>query len=260
MSVTESGIDRVRAFGLAAGIGADGELVNSPLVVLVKWRSEHESKLHQVYVNGRFAGITRYLRQRAMVVAIPSGDSAAARIEIYAVEPSQANIDFSDDIESFEQNSRVRIQWSRSLSLPFRGYAKVYADGGDGEIDYDVAVSAEAIQLWPGWQDKGGFGLSRFAKSDFGFDGSAAVGFGNGSFGYGEFGFDADLITWESRELETGLHRFAVKITDRFGNDSDAAETEQAIVIRSAECVEALGVDSYDQEHDVFVLGVNRLN
>jgi len=36
-------------------------------------------------------------------------------------------------------------------------------------------------------------------------------GFGRGLFGEGEFGFDADEISWESGELETGKHRFCGK-------------------------------------------------
>ena len=256
VSFTGSGIDRVRAFGLAAGFGADGGFINTPLSVLVKWRSEHEGKLHQIYVNGKLTGVTGNCRERMLVAGIPSGDLAAARIEVYAVEPSQGNIDFSEDIKLFDQAGRVRIEWPRYLSLPFAGCASVYSDGGEGEIDYDSAVNIEPIQLWPAWQDQGGFGLSRFGISDFGFDGSAAVGFGNGSFGYGEFGFDADLVTWDSCELETGLYQFGVKVMGRFGNYSGASETGEILVIRSAKPVEALEVDSYDQEHEELLLSV----
>jgi hypothetical protein len=256
VSFIGSGIDRVRAFGLAAGVGADGRFINAPLSVLVKWRSEHEDKLYQVYVDGKFAGVTQNYRERMMVVAIPSEDLAAARIEVYAVEPSQGSIDFSRDMGSFDQAGRVKIEWPRYLYLPFAGYTWVYSDGGDGEIDYDTVVNTEPIKLWPAWQDKGGFGLSRFGRSDFGFDGSAAVGFGNGSFGYGEYGFDADLIVWDSDELETGLYQFGVKVMDRFGNYSDTSETGEILVVRSAQPAEALEVDSYDQEQDELLLSV----
>jgi hypothetical protein len=257
MSFVESGIDRVRAFGLASGIGADGEYVNEPLSVLVKWRSEHEDKLHQVYVNGRFAGVTKYPRQRSMVVGICSRNWSAAQIKVYGVSPAQGDVDFSDEIEMSENTGRVRIEWPRYLSLPFKGTTEVFSDGGEGEVEYAAPVSIEPIQLWPCWQDKGGFGMSRFGRSDFGFDGSAAVGFGIGSFGYGDFGFDADLVTWESSELETGLYKFGVKITDRFGNDSETMETEQLMVIRSAKSAIALEVDSYDAEQGRLVLEVS---
>jgi hypothetical protein len=256
VSFIGSGIDRVRAFGLAAGVGADGRFINSPLSVLIKWHSEHKDKLHQVYVDAKFAGVTWNCLERIMVVAIPSGDLAAARIEVYAVEPSQSNIDFSEEIGLFAQAGRVRIEWPRYLSLPFVGHAQIYSDGGEGEIDYDTTMNSEPIQLWPAWQDKGGFGMSRFGQSDFGFDGSAAVGFGNGSFGYGEYGFDADLIVWDSVELETGLYQFGVKVMDRFGNYSDASETGEILVVRPAQSAEALEVDSYDQEQNKLLLSV----
>ena len=257
VSLIGGGINQVRAFGLAAGVGSDGGFINTPLSVLIKWCSEHEGKLHQVYVNGKLAGVTRNWQERMLVAAIPSGDLAAVRIEVYAVEPSQSNIDFSEDMGTFDQAGRVRIEWPRYLSLPFEGCASVYSDGGQGEFDYDTVVNSESIQLWPAWQDKGGFGLSGFGRSDFGFDGSAAVGFGNGSFGYGEFGFDADLVTWESCELETGVYQFGVKVMDRFGNYSSASETEEILVIRSAKPAEVLEVDSYDQGQDELLLSVN---
>ena len=191
-----------------------------------------------------------------LVAAIPSEDLTAARIEVYAVEPSQSNIDFSEEIGLFAQVGRVRIEWPRYLSLLFVGHAQVYSDGGEGEIDYDTVVNSEPIPLWPAWQDKGGFGLSEFGKSDFGFDGSAAVGFGNGSFGYGEFGFDADLVTWDSYELKTGLYQFGVKVKDQFGNYSGASETEEILVICPAKPAEELEVALYDQEQDELLLSI----
>ena len=256
MSFVSDGIDRVRAFGLAAGVSADGRTVDAPQSVLVKWRSEYKDKLHQVYINGKFAGVTGSCRERMMVVAIPSEHTTAVCIEVYAVDSSRGNVDFSEDIKLVNQACRVRIQWPRFLSLPFEGCANIYSDYGEGGIDYETVLNTERIRLWPAWQDKGGFGLCRFAQSDFGFDGSAAVGFGLGSFGYGEFGFDADLITWDSGELETGLYKFAVKIIDRFGNSSSASETEEILVIRPARPAESLEVDSYEQEQDELLLSV----
>jgi hypothetical protein len=68
MGLYSSGIDRVMAFKLAAGVGRDGRSVDEPLSVLVKWRSGHDGKLHQVYVNGEFAGVTSDFEQRMLVV------------------------------------------------------------------------------------------------------------------------------------------------------------------------------------------------
>jgi len=256
MGLVSSGIDRVRAFALAAGVRADGEAISEPQSALVKWRSEHEDKLCQIYVNGELAGVTTDYRQRYMIVPICSLWSSAVRIEVFAVEASEANVNFSSQVQSRSQAGRVKLGWARSMDLPFEGTAQVYSDGGSGEIDYENPVSKEDIQLWPSWQDKVGFGLSWFGEGDFGYEGSAAVGFGRGLFGEGEFGFDADEISWESGELETGKHKFAVKVTDRFGQDSDAQETGQITVIRRATPAEGLEVGSYDKAEDRLVLSV----
>jgi len=256
MGIVSNGIDRVRAFVLAAGVRADGSAIGEPQSALVRWRSEHEDKLCQVYVNNKLAGVTTDYEQRSMIIPIRSAWSSAVRIEVFAVEASEAHIDFSSQLPSWQQAGRAKISWPRSMLLPFEGTAQIYSDGGCGEIDYDNPVSKEDIQLWPSWQDKVGFGLSWFGEGDFGYEGSAAVGFGRGLFGEGEFGFDADEVGWESCELETGKHKYAVKVTDRFGQESDAQETGQITVIRRAIPVEGLEVGSYDKAEDRLVLSV----
>lgn len=257
MGLVSYGIDRVRAFALAAGVRAEGGAVNEPFGALVKWRSGHEDKLCQVYVNGQLAGVTTEFKQQSMIVPVRSCWSSAVRIQVYAVEASEANVDFSSELQSQPQAGRVKISWLRSISLPLEGTAQVYSDEASGEIDYENPVNREDIQLWPSWQDKYGFGLGRFGEGDFGYDGAAAVGFGKGAFGEGEFGFDADEINWISGELETGKYRFAVKITDRFGQAGDAQETDEITVIRPARPAEKLEVDSYDNAEDRLVLCIS---
>jgi hypothetical protein len=257
MGLVSSGIDRVRAYALAAGVRADGSSASEPFGVLVKWRSEYEDKLYQVYVNGELSGITTDFRQRGMIVPILSAWSSAVRIEVFAVEPSEAHIDFSSQLPSRQQAGRIRLGWLRSMALPFEGTAQIFSDGGGGQIDYDEPASREDIQLWPSWQDKFGFGLGQFGEGDFGYEGSAAVGFGMGLFGEGEFGFDADQVSWASGELETGRHKFAVKVKDRFGQVSNPEETGEITVIRTATPAKGLEVDSYDKVEDELVLNVN---
>ena len=258
MSLVRSGIDRVRAFGLAGGISSDGISFDEPMSVVVKWRSQNTDKLHQVYVNGRLAGVTADCQQRQAIVAIPLSLFGAVRIEVFAVEASEADVDFSDQLDSGGQAGRIKVSWLRGLSLPFCGQAEIYSNAGSGEINYDGAVSREPVLLWPGWQDKGGFGLSRFARSDFGYDSSASVGFGRGLFGEGEFGFDADEIGWVSGQLATGVYKFGVKVRDRLGNcDGDENESGQVTVIRSALPAGELTVNSYDKVQNSLVLDIN---
>ena len=257
MGLISNGIERVRAFALASGIGANGGVVNEPVSVLVKWRSEHEDKLHQVYINGELAGITADCQQRMIVVAIRSVLTSSARVEVYGVELCERNIDFSGELGSFGQMGRVEISWPRELSLPFEGEGQVFSDGGSGQINYASPVTSEGLRLWPGWQDKGGFGLSRFGLSDFGYDGSAGVGFGQGCFGQGQFGFDADQIKWQSSELITGRYKFGVKVMDQAGNSSSGIETETITVIRTAQGAKKLEDESYDKGQNKLILSVN---
>jgi hypothetical protein len=257
MGLTSSGIDRVRAYALAQGVRADGSSASEPFGALVKWRSEYEDKFFQVYVNGNLAGVTTGFEQRSIIVPIPSVWSSAARIEVFAVEPSEANVDFSEEMQFRPQAGRVKLSWLRSMALPFEGTVQVYSDGGSGEIDYDERESKEDIELWPSWRGKFGFGLGSFGEGDFGYDGSAALGFGAGLFGEGKFGFDADQVSWVSGELETGRHKFAVKVTDRFGQVSDSQETGEITVIRMATPAKRLEVDSYDKAEDRLMLCIN---
>ena len=111
--------------------------------------------------------------------------------------------------------------------------------------------------MWPGWQDKAGFGMSRFGLGDFGYDGAAAIGFGKGSFGYGQFGFDEDPIEWVSKTLPAGTYKFAVKVTDRFGNQSIASQTGEVTVIPLARPAEGLEVSSYDKQTNQLVLNIS---
>ena len=68
MGLISIGIDGVMAFELPTGVWADGEITAGPRVCLVRWRSSLVDKIHQVYVNGRFAGATVEGRQRQIVV------------------------------------------------------------------------------------------------------------------------------------------------------------------------------------------------
>ncbi len=253
MGLVGTGVDRVRAFGLAAGVADDGATLGEPLSVLVAWRSEHEDKLHQVYVNGELAGVTCEFAQRMLVIALLSSWSSALRIEVYAVDPCEAHIDFGGEVDGGGQKGRVEIGWLRRMELPTDGVGRVYSNNGAGAVDYDAAASGE-IENWRAWQDKGGWGLSRFGLSDFGFDGSAAVGFGLGVFGRGEFGFDADWIQWVSGELANGLYKLGVKVADAFGNESGGVESDEVAIVRAAGGVDEIAVESYDENTDELVI------
>ncbi len=182
MGLISEGIDRVMVLELPAGIGADGDIFASPKSGLVKWHSSWSDKLHQVYVNGRSGGATVDVEQRELVVQAPSSFETAVRIEVFAVEPSEADVDFSSELDGpFGESGRVKISLLRSQGLPADGRFEVYCDNGTGQVDYGQPIGG--MRIWPCQQDKAGWGLSRFGESDFGYDWSAGTGFGRGSFG-----------------------------------------------------------------------------
>jgi len=254
-----SGIDKIRAFALPVGIGTDGQVISEPQAVLVRWHSEWTDKLYQIYVNGEYAGATVDAEQRKMIIHMRSSWQRAVRIEVFAIEPGQANLDFSEGLETAKRNSgRVKISWPRLHNLPMGAAAQIFSNNGSGNIDYGQPATSRPVRIWPAWQDKGGFGFGMFGESDFGFDGSAAVGFGRGAYGLGEFGFDADMMNWRSSELETGDYKFAVKISDMFGNENEGLnETETITVIPGPKPAEEVTITSFDKETNELVLSVS---
>ena len=256
MSLIAEGIDRVRALELPAGIGSDGNSFGCPRAALVRWRSNWSGKLYQVYVNGEYAGGTFDIRQRQLIVPVPSSFETAVRIEVFAVTPSDACIDHHDELTSNVATGRVKLRLLRSQYLPVDSTIQIYFDNATGVIDYEDAISAEPIAVWPSVYDKAGFGMSNFGQGDFGYDSAGAVGFGLGDFGLGQFGLDADSIEWLSSQLSKGTYKFAVIVTDANGNESIAAETGAIDVIPAATPAEKLSIWQYDKTTNELILSI----
>ncbi len=248
MTVISEGISRVRAFALPAGLSCDGHVSQLVCATVVKWHSMYNDMLYQVYVNGKFAGATVEPTQRQIVVPIPLSQKTAVRIEVFAVESRFADIDFSDCFIRQTYAGRVKIEFPRTDNLPL-----------DGNVDYYLGVermNERQIKIHPESADKSGFGLSCFGFSEFGYDGSAAIGFGKGNFGCGWFGFDADMLSWQSKQLQTGEYKFGVKIIDDCGNETQEIETEQLTVVTPAEPAESLGIKSFDKQSGKLILQI----
>jgi len=257
MSLYSNGIDSVRAFDLPAGIRADGQFVKEPHVALVKWRSTWSDKFHQVYVNSRYAGTTLDSQQRLLLVPVPMSLECPVRIEVFAVDPEYADTDFSSELEQPPvDNGRVKITLLRSQNLAMDATANIYFDNGTGQIDYENPITNTPLRIWPAWQDKAGFAMSRFGLSDFGWDSAAAVGFGKRSFGYGQFGLDADTIEWTSPILPGGTYKFGIKIRDASGRQSTGSETGPITVTPAARPADRLSVSSFDKQTNQLVLNV----
>lgn len=257
MSLISNGINSVRAFSLPGGVFADGRAVAIPRIALVQWRSVLQEVFYQVYVNGQYAGTTLDTEQRKMIVPLPGSLDYPVRIEVFAVKAQYADIDFSDELDVLPgDGGRVRISMLRSQDLPPGATTQIYFDNGTGEIDYENPLTDSPVHLWSAWQDKTGFGMSRFGVSDYGYDSAAAIGFGKGSLGNGRFGLDADITVWTSPPLKAGIYRFAVIVTDKEGNESSVSETGPITVTPAARPAERLEISSFDKQANELVLKI----
>lgn len=257
MSLISNGINSVRAFSIAAGIWTDGRDIQAPRTALVKWCSVLKEVYYQVYVNGTYSGTTLSTEQRRMIVPVPVSFNSAIKIEVFAVKPEHADIDFSDELsDSIGDSGRVKITMLRSQNLPAGATAFIYYDNGTGQIDYENPINETPVRIWPAWQDKAGFGMSRFGFGDFGYDSAAAVGLGKGCFGVGQFGLDEDLIQWISPPLYAGVYKFAIKVIDEIGNGSSIVETEPVTVIPMPRPAEKLKMVSYDKQENQLILEI----
>lgn len=258
MPLSRAGIQDVRLCVLPDAIASDGPSVELSRSALITWRSGLEGRLYQVYLNGRLAGITVDAQQRQMVVQAPSSFEAAVRVEVVSVEPREAHVDFSAQIDPPSNlSARVKLVFLRSQDLPVGATLNVYFDGGTGQIDYGQALNESPITVWPCPQDKAGFGLSRFGEGDFGWDSAAAIGFGKGCFGYGQFGLDADAIEWISPPLAEGTYRFGVKAIDPAGNMSAACEMGPLTIVPPARPAARLDIASFDEQTGRVTLNVS---
>jgi len=248
MSIVREGTEDVRAFVLPDGYATDGRGAFVSRAALVAWHSTLSGMLYQVYVDGCYAGTTVDPQQRQLVVLTPVSFASAVRVEVVAVEPADAHVDFASELnEGVIDDARVSLTLLRSQTLPAAAVANVYWDHGTGTVDYDVPLNRVPMTIWPSWQDKSGFGMAPWGTGDFGHDAAASVGFGRGAFGHGQFGLDADVLQWVSAELPLGRYRFGVKIVDAEGNVSTPVETDPITVVPPAKPAARIDLAAYDE-------------
>ncbi|MEN6332801.1 MAG: hypothetical protein ABFE01_00985 [Phycisphaerales bacterium] len=257
MRLHRDGIEDVRAVLLPDAIAADGCGAVIGGAALVTWHSSHAAMHHQVYLNNSLAGATFDVEQRQLVVQLPTSFLSAVHVEVVAVEPEDAHLDLSDELDPLPAGGRVRLVLLRSQALPPKAHFNVYFDNGSGHIDYDAPLNASPISVWPCPQDKAGFAMAAFGTDDFGYDSAACVGFGRGRLGEGPFGMDADAIEWISPPLPLGRYRFGVKIVDACGNGSVAGETDPIAVIPPPQPAAALCVASFNPQTNELVLRIS---
>lgn len=257
MRLHRDGIENVRAIPLPEAIAAEGCGAAVAGAALVTWHSSHAGMLHQVYLNGRLAGATLDVEQRQFVVQPPTSFLSAVRVEVVAVEPQDAHLDLSDELDPPPTAERIRLVVLRSQTLPSGASLNLYFDGGAGAVDYGKPLNASPIPVWPCPQDKAGFSMARFGEGDFGSDGAACVGFGKGRFADGPFGMDADAIEWISPPLPLGRYRFGVKVLDAGGNESPAGETAAIAIAPAVRPAARLSIAAFNPQTHQLTLRVS---
>jgi len=197
------GIARIRTRPLVLDI-VRGEPVAAPGALEVTWDSTQDGRCHQVYVNGRLAGVTARPEDRYLVVSGPvgrDGAQGALFIEVIAIDAADRATDFSDELTGFPEagGSRVRLTWQAGTYLdPNLDSFDVFGDGRTGTVDYTSPLSESPIPARPG--------------------GVLPWGFGCGGYGVGGYGESAAVYEFTTDELEPGAWRLAVVAADAAGN------------------------------------------
>jgi hypothetical protein len=212
VSYTTEGITHVRLCPLALDV-IRGEPVAAAGAVEVVWDSTQGSRWHQMYVNGRLAGVTPQIEDRRLVVSEPvgrGGMQSTLLVEVIAVDATDRWTDFGDELSGLGQNRgpRVRLTWQGGLYLdPNLESFDVFADGRTGAVDYTAPLNESPIPAKPGGQSPWGFGC--------------------GGYGLGAYGQSAARYEWTTDVLEPGTWRLAVVAVDAAGNRlATAAEIE----------------------------------
>jgi len=250
-----TGIDKVRATVWPAGYMKDGTAAALSGMILVRWKSGHGDKLFQVYVNGERAGVTSDPEQREILVQYDHAHTAV--IEVVWVTAEDKFRDWGVQLTGCKKadGSHAVVCFSRRGTIPLGSEARLFGNGGSGEINFEEILDRQVVWLEP--TEKWGWGLDAFGQGDFGYSGTGAVGWGRGSFGNGEFGFDAELLSFESDELAAGRYRFAVRLADESGNMDEGEILEVEMNIDPLPVGPGLSIDRYDDQTEGLVLNIS---
>ena len=239
MSYAIEGITRVRLTPLALDVVA-GAPVASPGGIEVAWDSNQEGRWHQVYVNGRLAGVTACPEDRRLIVSSPVGRDGPAGlllVEVVAVEAADRWTDVGEQLVGFGEagGAEVRLSWQAGEYLdPNLESFDVFSDGRTGAVDYATPLNESPIPARPG--------------------GQAPWGYGCGGYGLGGYGRSAARYEWMTAALEPGTWLFGVVAVDAAGNRLATAAETAAAVSPVPRPPGDFHVDSYDSENRVATL------
>lgn len=239
MSCSTEGITRVRVRPLALGLTSDGTPAG-PAAAEVTWASTHDDRWHQVYVNGRLAGVTAARADRRLVVSAPVGSAGRhgmLLVEVLAVDGADRWTDFANALSGFgpDAGAEVRLSWQAGLYLdPNLEAFDVFGDGATGTVDYETPLNEAPLPARPGGQEPWGYGA--------------------GGYGMGAYGQSAAVYEWTTDPLPAGVHTLAVAATDAAGNRLATAAEVQVTVAPLPRPPENVHVAAYDPNTAVATL------
>ena len=231
MAYWTEGIGRVRVRPFVMDM-AEGGVVGPAGALEVTWESTQADRWHQVYVNGRLAGVTAAPADRGLVVLGPVGGSGAlglVLVEVVAVDAADRWTDLGGELAGFgaEQGARVRLTWQAGLYLDANLESfDVFADGRTGAVDYEMPLNDAPIPARPG--------------------GETPWGYGCGGYGEGGYGESAAPYEWVADDLEPGAWRFSVVAVDAAGNRLVSAAEVAVLVQPVPRPAEDFRVAEYD--------------
>lgn len=203
MAMTTEGISNVRALPVALNADADGTVQAEPGFAEVVFASTADGMHHQVYVDGRLAGVTVAAEERSVIV--PAVEHAASLVEVIAVDAADRLTDYAASLSGWSDaaGSRISLAWYGGRYLDDTiDHFDVFA-GPPGAIDTQAPLNAEPIPAT--------------------VEGESQGGFGRGPFGRGGFGRSATRFTFTTPKLAAGVVALEVVAVDAAGNATGGA-------------------------------------
>jgi len=222
-------ITSVRALPVVLAVGDDGEVHSEVTFAEVVFESTAQGKHHQVYVDGRLAGMTISTEDDRVLAAVP--EAAASLLEVLAVDADDRLTDFRGQLSGFADAdaARVELSWFGGRYLDDNlDHFEVYG-GPAGSIDYSRPLNAEPIKALVGGENLGGFG--------------------RGGFGRGGFGRSAMAFSFVTAKFPPGTYDFEILAVDTEGNLTEGPpEVTQTEVRSFPRPPTDLAVSAYDDQ------------
>jgi len=135
-------------------------------------------------------------------------------------------------------------------------YARLYGNGGSGDINWDTPLSNEVFSLFRQGAGIYGWGSAAWGRFRWGRAHSMrAAGWGLLSWGNFPWGYGAAVIRALHKVNTCGDYKFAFACYDRCGNLHEGTPEEAAVVVHIAPAAPTgLKKNTYNKETDILVL------